>query len=118
MKAYQVRVVGGSYDEYYNCDVATYIHREDAENHIRRLLEKQAESIILRDRCLNCDLPCDISKEMFEKIKDTIAIGCKNRDIIFDDGAYFESIYCKNEISSYLDIYDERYSVKELDIIE
>ena len=108
MKIYQLHETGGSYDDFYDYIIASYVSKEKAEDHKQRLIQERQSKIDKYKKCNSCPIH-EITQD-----KDYINKYCDDLDIILDEEGH---ICCKNE---YCDCFcfEEYYEVKEVGVVE
>lgn len=100
MILYQVRMVYGEFEDRWDDDIATYIHKENAKKHLDALNQelKELEDYANKwcDRCNGFDLDCP------------------NKCIDHDD---FGNYWCENEVQ-YYDYSNIHYYIKEIAVVD
>lgn len=113
IKIYQLHESGGSYEDYYNIILASYLHKSKAQEHLNKLNKDKRIIEEEVNKCCNCPIN-HLTKRKYNKNKDIINNYCDKADIQFDDNY----VDCGN-ILEYPYLWDEPYyQIKEVDVIE
>ena len=111
MKIYQLHEHGGSYEDYYNNIVGTFLRKEKAEE--VKLLAEITE-LKLRERGARC-MQCPYCAAMFENMEQMLSEYpdyCEDLELMFDDDGY---AYCPNWTVKWE---DSEFYIKEVDVDE
>ena len=112
MKIYQIHETSGSYEDYYDYIVGTYLHKDRAELEMQKLVNTEETRQKRYEKCQNCPIgDLDLQEDTFETMKDACNGYC-NRSQIYEELYGFG---CENE-ESYWD--DKNYKIKEIKVIE
>ena len=100
MKIFQIHVLGGCYDDYYDYIDSSYLDRTKAEMRVKELQDKLDKMCEQARKCEEC---CDSTEDYLCYVpKDTECGGI-----------------CKNFVDYPQEYYDyERYTIEEVEVIE
>lgn len=107
---YQLHECGGSYEDYFDRIIASYVSARKAIKHKREL---QKEEKIIEEKvnkCCRCPIQ-DMTKRKYNNKKNVLDEYCDNQNLVFE-GNY---IYCEN--TEYCDE-EKIYRIEKIEVIE
>lgn len=111
MKIYQVHHTGGSYEDYFDMIVASFVSKDKAQDYANKYNKEIQKNKTMTEICQKCPI-WSSTKSEYDKNKDELDKYCNKKRLVFDD----DDIDCENYFFYYDD--DNWYSVKEEDVIE
>lgn len=106
--------MGGSYDDYYDYIICSYLLKEKAEDHLNKLISAQEKIEADAQKCASC-LINHLTKRKYNNKKNVISDYCNKAEIEFDGN----DIMCKTYYNIvYQPERECQYKLVEVDVIE
>ena len=112
MKIYQIHETGGQWEDYFDCIVGTYLHKDRAESEKIKLEQKEKTRQERYKKCNNCPiLDDDLQADTLEYAQHTCRNYCSNAQILEDKFGYD----CENYEGSW---HESSFRIDEIEVIE
>ena len=109
-KIYQIHETGGEYDEFFDNIVGSYLHRERAEQELKKLNAASDANYADYQKCLSCPAQFGCSIDEIDEVRETCG------DFATEDDEESFVVFCRNAVCSYED--NIRYTIEEVDVDE
>ena len=111
MKIYQIHDRFGEWEDYRDRILASYLHKEKAEEELEKLRENERELVRRAMDCAGCPLFDWLTLEEFREYTKDGLLTCPHFEKAVDDG----EVTCRN-VYTHWDDHD--YEIEEVEVIE
>ena len=113
MKIYQIHDTSGYGDDYQDYIVGTYLHKEKAEEVLKKFVDHEAELDQQSLKCAACPLADWLTKEEFEEVISEVRENCPKFKKVVDDRD--GDVSCRDYYSRWT---THDFKIKEVEVIE
>lgn len=110
MKIYQLHKYGGDGEDYRDCIIGSYLHKEKAEQEMAKAEQEEKLKRLQAEKCSEC--PCCANIEDNALMADLMRKHCNHSDIYCDDEG---ELFCKNYYYHWI---DSNFNIEEVGVIE